>query len=219
MGGMAGAGGMGGSAGAGGMGGTGGMPPVATSCLDLNDGMNTNGEYMIEVNGNPLTVYCNMTTDDGGWTQLYDQDVAVAPGYASTDDWAGGINTQAPDSGHYSILNLISEFEGSESGFEFYIDWPDDGSDFVRWEQSLNPFDGRGTVSKIVRSPANQAGCGNFGGLAADGDGFSTLDGSANFCWWWAIGTSAELGSGIPAYDASDVGGRFVATRTRLWVR
>jgi hypothetical protein len=162
-----------------------------------------------------------MTTDGGGWTQLYDQD--VAQGFLPTATWAAGVNPGDPNMGQYSILNLIDEFEGASSGFEFFIDWPDDGdgSDFVRWEQSENPFDGRGSVSNVVQSPTNQIGCTAFDGLAADGDGLSTLDGSTDFCWWWAIGTSAPFGggSGIPAYDNSDAGGRLVVTRTRLWVR
>jgi hypothetical protein len=159
-----------------------------------------------------------MTTDPGGWTQLYDQDVAVALGYAPTASWAAGVNTDQPNTGHYSILNLTAEFEGASPGFEFFIDWPNEGSDFVRWEQSEDPFVGRGTVSNIVQSPTNQWACTAFGGLSAENDGSSTLDGSTNTCWWWAIGTSAPFGAGIPAYDQSDAG-QLVATRTRLWVR
>ena len=122
--------------------------------------------------------------------------------------------------GHYSILNLISEFEGASSGFEFFIDWPDNGSDFVRWEQTVNPFNGRGTVSNIVQSPTGQVGCTSFGGLGADGDGTSTLDGSTDICWFWAIGTWAPyLNVGIPAYQGSDAGKLMATTRTRLWVR
>jgi hypothetical protein len=224
-GGMAGAGGTGGMAGAGGTGGTagaggtGGMPATSSSCLDLlNAGQTTDGIYTIDVGGNPLDVYCDMTRFGGGWTQLYDQDVAL--GYLPTATWAGGVNTTQPNSGQYSILNLLADFEGASIGFEFFIDWPNDngGSDYVQWSQSENPFDPRGPVTPIAEFPTNQTGCTVFGGLSADGDGSSTLDGSANECWWWAIGTSAPYGAGIPAYDSSDLG-RLVATRTRLWVR
>ena len=72
-----------------------------------------------------------------------------------------------------------------------------------------------------MQSPTGQVGCGPFGGLAAEFDGLSTLDGDTNNCWWWAIGTSAPYRSvGIPAHFDSDAGGeQLVATRTRLWVR
>jgi hypothetical protein len=175
------------------------------------------GTYPIEVGGSTLTVYCDMTTDGGGWTQLYDQDVAL--GFETPAVWTAGVNTGAPNMGHYSILNLMADFEGTTAGFEFFIDWPNDGADFVRWEQSEDPFVGRGAVSGIVQSPTNQFGCTPFEGLAADLSGSSTLDGSSGRCWWWAIATSAPYGGGIPAYDASDAGGRLAATRTRLWVR
>ncbi len=203
------------------MGGTGGMPAVATSCLDLlNDGVNIDGTYAIEIGGQPFTVYCDMTTDGGGWTQVYDQE--AAQGFLPTAEWAAGVNVGAPNQGQYSILSLIDAFEGVSPGFEFYIDWPSDGTGFVRWEQSGNPLLGRaniGAVSNIVESPTNQVGCTPFSGLAADGDGDATLDGSANDCWSWAIGTSAPYGGGIPAYGSSDAGSLISAMRTRLWVR
>jgi hypothetical protein len=213
---MAGAGGAGGMAGAGG---TGGMPPTASSCLELrDDGATTDGEYLIDVGGMTLTVYCDMTTVGGGWTQLYDQD--TAQGYELPATWvgAGGVNIGQPDMGHYSILFLTAEFEGASPGFELFIDWPEDGSDFIRWEQSGNPIVERGAVNNIVESPTNQTGTTEFSGLAPENDGDSTLDGSRKVYWWWAIGTSAPYLGGIPAYEDSDAG-RLVATRTRLWVR
>jgi hypothetical protein len=176
--------------------------------------------YTVDVAGTLMTVYCDMTRFGGGWTQIYDQDVDVLSGYLLTTEWANGVRTDLPDSGQYSILNLIDEFEGLSSGFEFFIDWPSEGNDYVRWTQSENPFVGRGVVAGIAQSPTNQTGCTPFSGLAAEGDGSSTMDGSANrTCWWWAIGTSEAFGSGIPAYKTSDANGQLLASRTRLWVR
>jgi len=213
-GGRAGSGGMGGMAGGGGMG---GMPSTASSCLDLlNAGQTTDGIYTIDVGGNPLDVYCDMTRFGGGWTQLYDQD--VAQGYLPTAMWANGVNTAQPNSGQYSILNLIDDFEGTVAGFEFFIDWPNDPNEFVRWEQSGNPFDGRSAVTNMAQSPTNQMGCTPFDGLADDNNGFSAMDGSTGDCAWWAIGTSAPYGGGIPGYLTSDESSQ-IAEQTRLWIR
>jgi hypothetical protein len=193
----------------------------------VGQGVDEDGFYTINLSGGPMTVFCDMNRFGGGWTQIYDQDVDVLLGYLDTSEWASGVRTDLPDSGQYSILNLIDEFEGLTLGFEFFIDWPNDGdwpnnrNDYVLWEQPNNPFDlPRGTASNVVQSPTNQIGCTPFGGLAAEGDGFSTMDGSTDTngdCWWWAIGTSDAFGSGIPAYKIGDE--LFVASRTRLWVR
>jgi hypothetical protein len=214
---------------------------MASSCLELkNGGENVDGAYLIGVTGfGPLTVYCDMTTDGGGWTQLYDQDVNVAPGYEPTATWAAGLNVDQPNMGQYSILHLIDAFEGVTPGFEFWFDWPVDGR-FIQWEQSDNPFVGRGTVNVIAQSPANQLGADQlgpgcstpappFGGLAADDDGpptmpavRATLDGSIDACWWWAVGTSGSApfaGGGIPTYGNATPASLRVAPRARLWVR
>jgi hypothetical protein len=161
-----------------------------------------------------------MTTYSGGWTQLYDQDITVLGGYLPPATWAAGVTNTAPNDGQFSILQLTSDFaQGGE--YELLIDWNDDRSDFMQWTQSEDPFVGRGTVIIIDESPTSQTGCGDFAGLAAEGDGSSTLDGSTSTCWWWAIGTSAPYRAmGIPAYEQSNAGlGQIVATRTRLWVR
>lgn len=197
------------------------MPPVASSCLDLfNDGETTDGIYAIEVGGNPLDVYCDMTRLGGGWTQLYDQE--TAQGYLPTATWAGGVNITQPNSGQYSILNLIDDFEGGTAGFEFFIDWPSPMTfNYIQWSQSMNPFIGRGSVTMVSGVPLNQMSCMDFGGLAADvdDDDRATLDGDpGDTCWWWAIGTAVPWFDSIPAYQDSDAG-RLLATRARLWVR
>ena len=199
------------------------MPITASSCLDLfNDGVVDNGPYTVNVPGvGEIEVYCDMTTPPGGWTQIYDQEDPV---YLPTSTWATGVNTSAPVRGQYSILHLIDEINGAAGGFEFYIDWPEDGggTGFVRWSQPDNPFDSRSGASIDAQFPTNQGGCTPFSGLGNDGGTFSTLNGSDTIeCQWWAIGTSTAYGPGIPAYLTSDApgAGGLIATRTRLWLR
>jgi hypothetical protein len=228
--GMGGTGGAGGTAGMGGTGGAGGMPPMASCAAILaGDSTATNGVYTIDSDQSgpnpPVDTYCDMTNPihGGGWTQLYDQDVMVMGGYLPPGTWAGGVTNTAPDGGQFSILQLASDF--SQGGvYEFLMDWNDDRTEFIKWEQSGDPFGmDRGDVTIIDQIPTDQFACDNtiFFGLGKDGDGSAEFDGAEPGCWFWAIGTSAAWldTHPIPAYKGSGSGGALVATRTRLWVR
>ena len=195
-----------------------------TSCLALQRAVPSlpSGTYPINIGGTGYLAYCDMVFDGGGWTQVYDQDVNVAPGYRATAAWAAGVNVQQPSSGQYSILQLLNTLKGGSAAFEFRLEWPTNpGAGYAQWRQVENPLASSAlpTASSYSLSPAGQSSdCGTFRGLSLSTTGSSLLDGdTSSGCWWWAVGTSAVWNNGIPAYRyPNNILG---TTHARLWMR
>ena len=186
-------------------------------------GPNTgDGLYTIDTDGAgakpPVQVYCDMT--NGGWTQILDQDTTVSGGYLPSATWRAGVATTPPNAGQWSILNRVADFQNTDLTYEFRLTYTNAQTTFIQWAQTGNPATGtRGTLSGITQSPANQAGCGAFAGLATDGQAESAWDGDVGGCWWFAVGSSATWNaSGIPAINTSSAG-QITTNRGRLYVR
>ncbi len=190
----------------------------------------TDGEYTIVPAGatEPMTVYCSMSMNDGGWTQVFDQDIDVAPGYRPKAEWVS-VNPDMPNSGQYSILDQLHRFEGADGTYELLYEWPDGPmpAGYVQWTQGANPMDvsdnARARISNVTMMPADQRGCQPFGGLAV-GTSASYLDGDPGGCWWFAVGSGRGhpdgTNRGIPTYSQpNEAGGSNSADRVRLWVR
>jgi hypothetical protein len=195
--------------------------PPPRDCADqlTRNSSATDGVYLIDPDGpgaiKAFNVYCDMT--NGGWTEISDQDVNVAPGYRNPTLWLAGVTDTAPNGGQWSALQHLAAYANFAGNYKFRMAWNEPVNGFVEWEQSLNPLVGRGTVGNVNMNPPGQTGVGTFAGLLAK---FPTspaaLDGDSSGTggWFWAVGSQAPYGSGIPAY-----GGGFVASRTRLYFK
>lgn len=194
-----------------------------SSCRELlaAEPLAASGVYPLSVSGTRYGALCDMSFDGGGWTQVYDQDTRVSPGFYPNATWEAGVNRLAPTGGLYSILNLLDGLKGTSPTFEFRLEWPtppQTGS--VQWKQTENPLASSAppTITDLVESPNAQMGCGAFQGLARSLVAPALLKGdSDDLCFWFAVGTSQSYGNGIPGFN--NPGNVLGTVQARLWVR
>ncbi|WP_374078130.1 fibrinogen-like YCDxxxxGGGW domain-containing protein [Bdellovibrio bacteriovorus] len=196
-------------------------PQIYSSCKAIYDAGYAYGDgiYYIDTDGAgnnnpPIPVYCDMTSDGGGWTRVFSHD--IAGGYFANGAEAISYNPYFPTTTRYSILNKLESFRRSGK-FEFRINWPG-YTPRNWWTQTSNP-----TSQAIAGYTAVSIGCSTnyWGGLEFNSNSTSTLaDGSVSHSnWFYAIGSYVGWGTptvGIPACDTVATDG---VPKVELWVK
>ncbi|CAE80376.1 fibrinogen-like YCDxxxxGGGW domain-containing protein [Bdellovibrio bacteriovorus] len=195
------------------------------SCLDIlnNNGSEGDGIYYIDPTGSsPYPVYCDMTTDGGGWTRVFKHN--IAGGYFADATDASSKNTTTPTADLYSILNKIDHFKTPGNKYQFRLTWP--GEDLKNiWFQTTNPtadVSVAGYKTVFVQGYTNYWGGLELGnGAHGPAQTSSYLEGSVNHVnWFYSVGAYVSWGTtpvGIPASDV--LGASHGVAEVNLWMK
>lgn len=165
------------------------------------------GLYWIDPDGvggnNPLFAQCDMTTDGGGWTLIFNQKSDTGGFFANATE-AQSYNITNPKADRYSILAHTEGFRSLKGNFTFKINWPGFAHRNI-WRQLTNPLIDQPIKGYVpITIDSTSEGWGGLEHNCAIACTSSFMDGAVgNSQWWYSVGSYSDYvisgGHGIPA--------------------